>query len=65
MLSMGDKIASKKIAREANVNTIPGFLGEMSSEAEVLKIANEIGYNLAALISTLPPSQGTTYFYRE
>lgn len=42
--SMGDKIASKKIARDANVNTIPGYLGAMADEAEVLKIANEIGY---------------------
>lgn len=42
--AMGDKIESKKLAREANVNTVPGFLGEMGSEEEVLKISNEIGY---------------------
>lgn len=42
--SMGDKIASKQIARDVNVNTIPGFLGAMADEAEVLKIANDIGY---------------------
>ena len=42
--AMGDKIESKKIAIEAKVNTIPGFLGIMHDESEVIKVANEIGY---------------------
>jgi len=42
--AMGDKIESKKIAENAGVNVIPGFLGEVHDDAEVLKIANEIGY---------------------
>ena len=42
--SMGDKIQSKKIARNANVNTIPGYLGIISDESHALEIANEIGY---------------------
>lgn len=37
--AMGDKIESKKLAKEAKVNTIPGFLGEVNSNEEVLKIA--------------------------
>jgi len=41
---MGDKIESKKLAREAKVNTVPGFLGEVNSDDEVRKIAGEIGY---------------------
>jgi propionyl-CoA carboxylase alpha chain len=41
---MGDKIESKKLAREAKVNTVPGFLGEVHNDEEVKKIANEIGY---------------------
>jgi propionyl-CoA carboxylase alpha chain len=36
---MGDKIESKKLAREAKVNTVPGFLGEVNSDAEVIKIS--------------------------
>lgn len=44
MLAMGDKIESKKLAKKAGVNVIPGFLGEVHDDAEVLKIANEIGY---------------------
>ena len=42
--AMGDKIESKKLAKDAKVNTIPGFLGEVNSDPEVLKIAKEIGY---------------------
>jgi len=41
---MGDKIESKKLAREAKVSTIPGFLGEVNNNDEVIKIAREIGY---------------------
>jgi propionyl-CoA carboxylase alpha chain len=44
ILSMGDKIMSKRIAKEANVNIIPGFDGVVSDEKHCLKIANEIGY---------------------
>jgi propionyl-CoA carboxylase alpha chain len=36
---MGDKIESKKLARAANVSTVPGFLGEVNSDDEVKKIA--------------------------
>jgi len=42
--AMGDKIESKKLAKAARVSTIPGFLGEVNSDEEVLKIAHEIGY---------------------
>ena len=41
---MGDKIGSKKLAVEAKVNTIPGYNGEINTDEEVIKIANEIGY---------------------
>jgi propionyl-CoA carboxylase alpha chain len=41
---MGDKIESKKLAREAKVSTIPGYLGEVNTNEEVIKIAREIGY---------------------
>eukprot|EP00466_Bigelowiella_natans_P000335 jgi/Bigna1/51495/estExt_Genewise1Plus.C_10223 len=39
-----DKIHSKKIASDAKVNTIPGYVGEINNEEELLKVANEIGY---------------------
>ena len=41
---MGDKIESKKLAKAANVNTIPGYIGEVSTNDEILKISREIGY---------------------
>ncbi|MGI8943444.1 MAG: biotin carboxylase N-terminal domain-containing protein [Qipengyuania sp.] len=42
--AMGDKIESKKLAREAGVNTVPGSEGEVETTAEALKWANTIGY---------------------
>ena len=41
---MGDKIESKKLATDAKVNTVPGYLGEVDEEKDILRIANEIGY---------------------
>jgi propionyl-CoA carboxylase alpha chain len=42
--AMGDKITSKKIAHEAGVSTVPGFLGVIESPEHAAKIAGEIGY---------------------
>jgi len=42
--SMGDKITSKKIAQEAGVSTVPGYMGLINSEDEAVKISKEIGY---------------------
>ncbi|XP_077972738.1 propionyl-CoA carboxylase alpha chain, mitochondrial-like isoform X2 [Styela clava] len=41
---MGDKIESKLVAKNAGVNTIPGFDGVVETPEEAVKIANEIGY---------------------
>ena len=41
---MGDKIASKKFAADAAVNTVPGFLGVIESPKQAIEIAGEIGY---------------------
>ncbi|TDP75068.1 acetyl-CoA carboxylase biotin carboxylase subunit [Roseateles toxinivorans] len=42
--AMGDKIASKKLANEAKVNTIPGYNEPILSADEAVKIAQGIGY---------------------
>ena len=42
--SMGDKITSKKIAAEAGVSTVPGYMGLIDDEDHAVKIAKEIGY---------------------
>ena len=41
---MGDKITSKKIAQEAGVNTVPGYMGVIKDENEALSISEKIGY---------------------
>ncbi|KEP70826.1 acetyl-CoA carboxylase [Thioclava dalianensis] len=41
---MGDKITSKKIAQEANVSTVPGYMGLIEDADEAVKISGEIGY---------------------
>jgi propionyl-CoA carboxylase alpha chain len=42
--AMGDKIESKKLARQAGVNVVPGFLGEIDDTDHAVRIAGEIGY---------------------
>lgn len=42
--AMGDKIASKKLALAAHVNTIPGYNEVIESPEEAVKIAQDIGY---------------------
>ena len=42
--AMGDKIESKKLAKEASVNTVPGSEDAIDTTEEALKISNEIGY---------------------
>ena len=42
--SMGDKITSKKIAQEAGVNTVPGYMSVIKDEDEALSISERIGY---------------------
>ncbi|MFN5166378.1 MAG: acetyl-CoA carboxylase biotin carboxylase subunit [Pseudomonadota bacterium] len=42
--AMGDKIASKKLAGEAKVNTIPGWNDAIESPEQAVKIARDIGY---------------------
>ncbi|TIX50952.1 acetyl-CoA carboxylase biotin carboxylase subunit [Alteraurantiacibacter aquimixticola] len=42
--AMGDKIESKKIAQEAGVNIVPGFVGEIADTEHAVEISNQIGY---------------------
>jgi len=42
--AMGDKIASKKLANEAKVNTIPGWNEAIESAERAVRIAKDIGY---------------------
>ena len=42
--AMGDKITSKKIAQDAGVSTVPGYMGLIEDAEEAVKISNQIGY---------------------
>jgi propionyl-CoA carboxylase alpha chain len=42
--AMGDKIESKKLAKQAGVNVVPGFLGDIATTEDAVRIAGEIGY---------------------
>ncbi|VVT06361.1 acetyl-CoA carboxylase biotin carboxylase subunit [Erythrobacter sp. EC-HK427] len=42
--AMGDKIESKKLAKAAGVNTVPGSPDAIDTTEEALTVSNEIGY---------------------
>jgi propionyl-CoA carboxylase alpha chain len=42
--AMGDKIESKKLAQKAGVNVVPGYLGDIATTDEAVKIAKDVGY---------------------
>ena len=44
IVSMGDKIQSKKIAEQAGVHVIPGFTDVLKDSKQAVQVANEIGY---------------------
>ncbi len=41
---MGDKITSKKIAQDAGVSTVPGYMGLIEDADEAVKISSDLGY---------------------
>jgi len=41
---MGDKIQAKKIAQNAGVSVIPGYIGAIKNEKDALNIASKLGY---------------------
>ena len=41
---LGDKVTAKEIAKQAQVNLVPGSDGLVASESDALSIANRIGY---------------------
>lgn len=63
--SMGDKIESKLIAREAGVHTIPGFAGILDTKEEILKVANEIGYPVMIKASAGGGGKGMRIAYND
>ena len=62
---MGDKIESKKLAKAAGVNVVPGFLGEIADTDEAVRIAGEIGYPVMMKASAGGGGKGMRLAYRE
>ncbi|HEY0105885.1 MAG TPA: acetyl/propionyl/methylcrotonyl-CoA carboxylase subunit alpha [Rhizomicrobium sp.] len=63
--AMGDKIESKKLARAAKVNTVPGFIGEIRDEAHARAIAAEIGYPVMVKASAGGGGKGLRIVHKE
>ncbi|OWR01413.1 acetyl-CoA carboxylase biotin carboxylase subunit [Sphingopyxis witflariensis] len=63
--AMGDKIESKKLALEAGVNVVPGFVGEIDDTEHAVRIANEIGYPVMMKASAGGGGKGMRLAYDE
>lgn len=63
--AMGDKLESKKLAKKANVSTVPGFLGAIESDKDVIKISNEIGYPVMIKASAGGGGKGMRIAYND
>jgi propionyl-CoA carboxylase alpha chain len=63
--AMGDKIESKKLAMEAGVNVVPGFVGEIEDTEHAVRISNEIGYPVMMKASAGGGGKGMRLAYSE
>jgi len=63
--AMGDKIESKKLAKAAGVNVVPGYLGEIAYTDEAVKIASDIGYPVMMKASAGGGGKGMRLAYSE
>ena len=63
--AMGDKIESKKLAKAAGVNVVPGFLGEIADTDEACRIAGDIGYPVMMKASAGGGGKGMRLAYSE
>ncbi|KQX25409.1 MULTISPECIES: acetyl-CoA carboxylase biotin carboxylase subunit [unclassified Sphingomonas] len=63
--AMGDKIESKKLAKAAGVNVVPGYVGEIDSTEHAVEIANGIGYPVMMKASAGGGGKGMRLAYNE
>jgi propionyl-CoA carboxylase alpha chain len=63
--AMGDKIESKKLAKEAGVNVVPGFVGEIEDTEHAVRISAEIGYPVMMKASAGGGGKGMRLAYSE
>ncbi|MDA9231113.1 acetyl/propionyl/methylcrotonyl-CoA carboxylase subunit alpha [Rickettsiales bacterium] len=62
---MGDKIQSKKIAIEANVNTVPGHMDVVKDGNEAIEISKKIGFPVMIKASAGGGGKGMRVVYEE
>ncbi|MBU3988981.1 MAG: biotin/lipoyl-binding protein, partial [Gammaproteobacteria bacterium] len=63
--AMGDKIASKKLANEAKVNTIPGWNDAIETAERAVEIAKDIGYPVMIKASAGGGGKGLRVAYND
>jgi propionyl-CoA carboxylase alpha chain len=63
--AMGDKITSKKLAKEAGVSTVPGYMGLIADADEAVKISGEIGYPVMIKASAGGGGKGMRIAWKE
>jgi propionyl-CoA carboxylase alpha chain len=63
--AMGDKIESKKLAKQAGVNVVPGFVGEIDDTEHAVRIASDIGYPVMMKASAGGGGKGMRLAYSE
>ncbi|MBT6545431.1 MAG: acetyl/propionyl/methylcrotonyl-CoA carboxylase subunit alpha, partial [Rhodobacteraceae bacterium] len=63
--SMGDKITSKKIAQEAGVSTVPGYMGLIADAEDAVKISNQVGYPVMIKASAGGGGKGMRIAYND
>ncbi|MEM9086844.1 MAG: acetyl/propionyl/methylcrotonyl-CoA carboxylase subunit alpha [Pseudomonadota bacterium] len=63
--AMGDKIESKKLAKEAGVNVVPGFVGEIRDTDHAVEISDDIGYPVMMKASAGGGGKGMRLAYSE
>ncbi|MBK5265229.1 MAG: acetyl/propionyl/methylcrotonyl-CoA carboxylase subunit alpha [Alphaproteobacteria bacterium] len=63
--AMGDKIESKKLAKAAGVNVVPGFVGVIDDTEHAVRISNEIGYPVMMKASAGGGGKGMRLAYNE
>ncbi|MBZ0145162.1 MAG: acetyl/propionyl/methylcrotonyl-CoA carboxylase subunit alpha, partial [Rhodocyclaceae bacterium] len=63
--AMGDKIASKKLALEAKVNTIPGYNEAIDTPEQAVEIARKIGYPVMIKASAGGGGKGLRVAYND
>ena len=65
MVSMGDKIESKKLAKKAGVNTIPGHTVALKNAKQAVTIARKVGYPVMLKASAGGGGKGMRVAYND